>query len=189
VAANIILFVLLASSSSSWAKSNCVSKELRLMSCEIQFKGATYRLRKESMRINDGTWRGVFYWPNSEAAVEWHTMKFRELGGRRLLVAKIWRQEPSVPALDLESLHWVVYEVSGTKVEQRFDKIIQKRRRGAGTKEQPPGKYLSGKLESHLLVKENEEVFWKLGHTKGKLVSEEARAEVGAAVEKMEAAE
>ena len=160
------------------AKSNCVSKELKLMNCEIALKKAQYSLSKDSMRINDGTWRGVFYWPDAESVVEWHTTKLRELGGKRLLVTKVWKKEPSVPSLDLESLHWVIYEIQGTKVELKIDKIVQKRRRGAGSKEKPAGDYMSGKLETHVLKMQDDDVIWKLGHSKGNLDEPEATAEI-----------
>jgi len=150
-------------------KLQCQSKELKLQNCEIKLDEAEYSISSTSVRIFDGTWRGVVDLPKTEKVTEWENLKLRSLGDRKILIWKVWREEDSAPKLDLESLHWVLLEIKGIKMNLLLDKIIQKRRRKSPEAEEQPSRFLKGTLEAHRLYLQDEDLKWKVAHQEGEI--------------------
>jgi hypothetical protein len=154
-------------------KRSCVSKELRLKSCRLLYKNAKYNFSNTALRIHDGTWRGVVDLPHAEDTTDWHTLKVRDKEGKRLLEFKAWRRAASAPDLELENLHWMVFELQGTTLNMLVDKKIRLRRRQTVAEDQAPNQFLNGKLDSHLILVEDGKLLWKVGHKKGPLFPEQ----------------
>lgn len=175
--ANLLKVCLLVSlfTSPAWArgKSSCISKELRLKSCRLSFQEAEYNLSRTGLRIHDGTWRGVVQLPFVDETTDWHSVKIREKQDTRILEMKAWRRAASAPDLELENLHWMIFELSGTNLNLLADKVVRLRRRQMVSEGQEPHKFLNGKLDAHLILVEDGKLLWKVGHKKGPLFPEE----------------
>lgn len=153
-------------------KTNCVSKELSLKSCLLRLEKSELNFSESAVRVYDGTWREVTDLPAVDETTDWKSVKLRKLGELKLVEMKVWQEEKSAPTLDLEALHWRVFTLEGTNLNLQQDRIIQRRRRKSETEATPASRYLNGSLESHRLILEGGEVFWKVGHSKGKLIAE-----------------
>ncbi|MEO0334749.1 MAG: hypothetical protein AAF202_00020 [Pseudomonadota bacterium] len=155
------------------SKMNCVSKELRLKSCRLMFGKAEYNLSREALRIHDGTWRGVVKLDFAEQTTDWQSVKIRSMAEKTLLEVKAWRRAASAPDLELENLHWMVFELAGTELKPLADKVVRLRRRHTVDEGQLPNQFLNGKLDSHLILVEDGKLLWKVGHKKGPLFPEQ----------------
>lgn len=139
----------------------CSKEQLRQKNCLLKVGKAQYQFLRENLSINDGVWKEVVPVPLEEAGTEWQSLRVLDRGGRRFFELKIWT--PQEPSVHLQSLHWAVVELIGTKTKLRLNQVIQKRR------PLPDGQqgFLTDAVEKHALDVKGQRLYWTVGHLKG----------------------
>lgn len=140
---------------------SCTAEQLRQKNCLLVSGKSQYQFLRENLSVNDGVWKGVVTVPVEEAGTEWQSLRLINRAGRRFYELKIWT--PPKEGVSLQSLHWVLVEILGTKTQLRLNQVIQKRRPIAGSKKG----FLTDRLEKHTLNVKGKKLHWTVGHLKG----------------------
>ncbi|MCB0407535.1 MAG: hypothetical protein KDD34_04970 [Bdellovibrionales bacterium] len=162
-----ILFFSLGVQAKSTSVSQCSKNELQRKDCLLHMNNSSYRFNHNHLSIVTKTWKAVHDLPLSGESLDWESVRVFDLMGRRFYEFKIWGDFET--EAKIQSLHWFLVELEGTKATLKLDKIIQKRRpilNGEGT---VTDRYLKDKQEKHQVVAKNKKIIWLMGSDKGEL--------------------
>lgn len=126
------------------AKFHCSPTELEQKNCQLKARGLAITVNKEVVSINDGVWPAIGSVYGKNEALEWDKVRLRHFAKRNFLEVKFWG-EPKGETM-VQSLYWLVYEIRGTQLNKRIDKIIKKRHKIEDNK------FLFDPMEKHGIV-------------------------------------
>lgn len=154
-------FLQVFSANAEKAKGNCTSGEIQRKSCQLNWRGATYKFQVDNVSIFDGTWRKVEAIPKGKELSSWSSLSLSTIGSRLFFELKAW-DKPKTEAM-IQSLHWLVVEIQQTSIILKLDRVIQKRRRDPNNSKG----FLYDPKESHKLSLQSGKVKWTSGANEG----------------------
>ena len=140
---------------------SCSKEQLRQKNCLLKSGKGQYQFLRDNLSVDDGIWKEVVTVPLEEEGTQWQSLRVIRRAGRLFYELKIW--SPQKEDVNLQSLHWTIVELVGTKSKLRLNQVIQKRR-PIPKKEKG---YLMDKMEKHTLKAKGSRIHWTVGHLKG----------------------
>ncbi len=105
---------------------SCTSEQLNSRDCLLQWERLRIHIRAQTLLVHDGTWRALADMPLQGPAVEWVSVRFREVNDRPLVEMLLW-SEPRGEA-SIQSLTWVVAELKSASIEFVLSEVVARRR-------------------------------------------------------------
>ncbi|MBC86895.1 MAG: hypothetical protein CL677_06910 [Bdellovibrionaceae bacterium] len=122
----IILFFLITSPFAiGETKKQCTENERETRNCYLKYGPYTLRLSQEKIILDDSVRHRIFDFPYKDNP-SWSDIQIEKINHRYVLNIKLWRV--NLDAADVQSLHWVVMEVTSGNLIPITDQVIQKRR-------------------------------------------------------------
>ena len=157
----LLFFVCVVALSSEARDVECSKEALRQKNCLLKSGKGQYQFLRDNLSIDDGVWKEVVKVPLEEEGTQWQSLRMIKRAGRRFYELKIW--SPQKQDVKLQSLHWTLIELVGTKATLRLNQVIQKRRPIPNKKDG----FLMDKMEKHTLKAKGSRIHWTVGHLKG----------------------
>lgn len=141
--------------------SQCLQRDLERKDCLLRLKPYNVQVSRVKVTWSDGTWTSIADAPLPDEKFQWEKVRLDQVAHRWLVQFWIW--DSGQGQANVQSLHWVVAELSGHSLTIRLNQIVRRRHLKQGTAKS----YTYDPWIAHSLKAKANVIYWSFGRTNG----------------------